>query len=381
MDRRLAGEQLRDDGDRDLLRPLGAEVEPDRSDEAPVAFGADLGADPVVSVARAEQADERVAGREEPSRPVAIVEVGVHLHHGDGAVAARQLEVGALRARDAEAEGGGEALARGERRAVVEHAVKRRPAPAVIAMSGHASPEEAFELARAGARRYLAKPIALEDLMRSIEEALADRPDLEPAIAAHVGQTPMREVVDRVRDVMIDEALAREHGSRTRAAKVLGVTRQAVQQRFHAPHKRYGPETMTEDLRAAMTHVKRAAVQHRNNYIGTEHLLWGLTAEPNSATRLLRSTGLDPSAVHRAVGVYAIRTTAVGDVFLAFRQFLETTLYLIDRYRDCPWNVSRHVFARGPGIEHDDLVRTCQLQQFVHGDRLGTASFAKVLLH
>jgi two-component system response regulator RegA len=118
----------------------------------------------------------------------------------------------------------------GNGRTVIERAVRLRPSPAVIAMSGHASPEEAFELARAGARRYLAKPIALEDLMRSIDEALADRPDLAPVVAAHVGQTPLRTVVDQVRDVMNDEALARHGGSRTGAARVLGVTRQAVQQ-------------------------------------------------------------------------------------------------------------------------------------------------------
>jgi two-component system response regulator RegA len=118
----------------------------------------------------------------------------------------------------------------GNGRTVIERAVRLRPSPAVIAMSGHASPEEAFELARAGARRYLAKPIALEDLMRSIDEALADRPDLAPVVAAHVGQTPLSTVVDQVRDVMIDEALARHGGSRTGAARVLGVTRQAVQQ-------------------------------------------------------------------------------------------------------------------------------------------------------
>ncbi len=94
----------------------------------------------------------------------------------------------------------------------------------------------------------------------------------------------------------------RMHGcSWTDIGAALGVTRQAVQQRFHAPHKRYGPETMTEDLRRAMTHVKQAAVAHRNNYIGTEHLLWGLTAEPNSATRLLEAAGVSPDTVHQAV--------------------------------------------------------------------------------
>ncbi|WP_234356920.1 Clp protease N-terminal domain-containing protein [Streptomyces sp. NBRC 110028] len=94
----------------------------------------------------------------------------------------------------------------------------------------------------------------------------------------------------------------RMHGcSWTDIGTALGVTRQAVQQRFHAPHKRYAPENMTDGLRQAMTHVKPAAVQHRNNYIGTEHLLWGLTAEENSATRPLSAAGVSPAAVHRAV--------------------------------------------------------------------------------
>ncbi|TPQ21112.1 ATP-dependent Clp protease ATP-binding subunit [Streptomyces sporangiiformans] len=93
------------------------------------------------------------------------------------------------------------------------------------------------------------------------------------------------------------------HGcSWTDIGTALGVSRQAVQQRFHAPHKRYSPEAMTDDLREAMTHVKRAAVQHRNNYIGTEHLLWGLTATSNSGTRLLEAAGVSPDAVHRTVG-------------------------------------------------------------------------------
>jgi Clp amino terminal domain, pathogenicity island component len=82
----------------------------------------------------------------------------------------------------------------------------------------------------------------------------------------------------------------RMHGnSWTDIGSVLGVTRQAAQQRFLAPHKRYAPEEFTEELRQAMTHVKQVAIQHRNNYIGTEHLLWGLISEDNNATRLLET--------------------------------------------------------------------------------------------
>ncbi|MDX3520336.1 Clp protease N-terminal domain-containing protein [Streptomyces scabiei] len=95
----------------------------------------------------------------------------------------------------------------------------------------------------------------------------------------------------------------RMHGSSwTDIGTALGVTRQAVQQRFHAPHKRYSPEMMTDELRQAMVHVKQAAVHHRNNYIGTEHLLWGLTAQDNSATRLLQTADVLPETVHRSVG-------------------------------------------------------------------------------
>jgi len=122
------------------------------------------------------------------------------------------------------------ALPDGNARPIVEQAVRLRPAPAVIAMSGQASAEEAFELARIGARRYLPKPISLEDLNRAVEAALRDRPDLTPLVAAHVGNTPMRQVLDQVRGVMVDEALAKEHGSRSGAARMLGVSRQAVQQ-------------------------------------------------------------------------------------------------------------------------------------------------------
>ncbi|MEV7523841.1 Clp protease N-terminal domain-containing protein [Streptomyces sp. NPDC091371] len=119
-------------------------------------------------------------------------------------------------------------------------------------------------------------------------------------VAAHLAGQLQALADDLVEDYVEH---CRMHGSTwTDVGTALGVTRQAVQQRFHAPHKRYSSEAMTDDLREAMAHVKRAAVQHRNNYIGTEHLLWGLTAEDNSATRCLQAAGVPPETVHQSVG-------------------------------------------------------------------------------
>jgi DNA-binding NtrC family response regulator len=122
------------------------------------------------------------------------------------------------------------ALPDGQALPIVEDAVRMRPVAAVVAMSGQASAEEAFQLARAGARRYLPKPISLEDLTRSVEEALGDRPSLDAFVAAHVGNTPLREVQSDVRRVMIEQALAKARNSRSGAARLLDMTRQAVQQ-------------------------------------------------------------------------------------------------------------------------------------------------------
>ncbi|MEV5982650.1 Clp protease N-terminal domain-containing protein [Streptomyces sp. NPDC052114] len=150
----------------------------------------------------------------------------------------------------------------------------------------------------------------LDDLIaevdRRCDSALRDEGQEQPdwlallAVAVRVSGHLQALADDLVEDYVEH---CRMHGvSWAEIGGALGVTRQAVQQRFHAPHKRYGPETMSDELRRAMAHVKQAAVGHRNNYIGTEHLLWGLTAEDNGATRLLRDAGVPPEAVHRAVG-------------------------------------------------------------------------------
>lgn len=113
---------------------------------------------------------------------------------------------------------------------VLEAAQQLVPPPLVVAMSGKASPDEAFKLAQSGVRAYLAKPFSIDELASSIEIARKDPHSLKPLIAACVGRVPMRQLQREVRQLMVDEALARADGSRSGAARLLKVTRQAVQQ-------------------------------------------------------------------------------------------------------------------------------------------------------
>jgi DNA-binding NtrC family response regulator len=114
--------------------------------------------------------------------------------------------------------------------AALEEAAEVWPKPLIVAMSGQASAEEAFRLAQIGVRSYIAKPLTLAGLEEAIEQAVADPPSFDIAVSAHVGREPMRDVQARLRNVMLRQALARSEGSRTGAARLLKISRQAVQQ-------------------------------------------------------------------------------------------------------------------------------------------------------
>jgi DNA-binding NtrC family response regulator len=126
----------------------------------------------------------------------------------------------------------------GSAHAVFEATRRLAPEPLKIGISGKASPEQAFELSLVGVRAYLAKPFSLKELRDAIERLRTEPPALEPVVRASVGHLPLREVTSRVRKSMIEEALARSRGSRSGAARLLDVTRQAVQQAISQPPSR-----------------------------------------------------------------------------------------------------------------------------------------------
>jgi DNA-binding response OmpR family regulator len=107
---------------------------------------------------------------------------------------------------------------------------RQRPAPLVVAMSGQASASEAFQLGALGVRGYLPKPLSFTELTATIDSLLDAAPDLSPLLVASVGKRKFQDVQEQVRRTMTEQALALARGNRTEAAKLLGVTRQAVQQ-------------------------------------------------------------------------------------------------------------------------------------------------------
>jgi DNA-binding response OmpR family regulator len=101
--------------------------------------------------------------------------------------------------------------------------------PRVIVVSGSATPDTAFNLAQAGVRAFVPKPLALDALERAWEATLRRPPDLRPFVRASVGQVDLHTVEDVVRRSMTDEALAVAGSSRRRASSLLGISRQLLQ--------------------------------------------------------------------------------------------------------------------------------------------------------
>lgn len=122
--------------------------------------------------------------------------------------------------------------------AILEEARSIWPAPVKVALSGVASASDAFRLAGFGVRAYLQKPVSLDELERAVREACMHEPQITPFIQDSVGHVSVRQLQNEVRDVMLRQSLALTRGSRSGAARLLRVTRQAVQQMIRKPGKR-----------------------------------------------------------------------------------------------------------------------------------------------
>ncbi|SEG83860.1 Clp amino terminal domain-containing protein, pathogenicity island component [Thermomonospora echinospora] len=133
------------------------------------------------------------------------------------------------------------------------------------------------------------------------QEAGQEQPDRIARLkAAAATAEQLRGLADDLVESYVEHCRLHGH-SWTQIGTALGVTRQAAQQRYLAPHRTYEPGEFAEEICTAVAHMKETAVQHRNNFIGTEHVLCGLLAENNSAVRLLASLGVSADSLRQRI--------------------------------------------------------------------------------
>jgi len=104
-----------------------------------------------------------------------------------------------------------------------------RPQPVVVGISGIAQPEQAFRLAQCGVRAFVSKPFDRDTIVATIDAARSLQADLSPHLRSLVGHQPVKRIEELVRSSMLEEALARSAGNRRSAARLLHVSRQALQ--------------------------------------------------------------------------------------------------------------------------------------------------------
>ena len=106
---------------------------------------------------------------------------------------------------------------------VVATLAARRPAPAIVVLTGYASIATAVEAVRLGARHYLAKPADADEILAAL---LRDQPDA----ALEVSPAPLS--VARVEWEHIQKVLAENDGNISATARALKMHRRTLQRKL-----------------------------------------------------------------------------------------------------------------------------------------------------
>jgi hypothetical protein len=115
----------------------------------------------------------------------------------------------------------------------------------------------------------------------------------------------------------------------------------------------------------------------------TSMLNWQAGRSPLGKS-LQQSSGLSLTAAkefYRAIRVHAVRPTAIGDVFLVFRQLSKPPLKLVHRDRNRARDMSGLVFAHRPCVENNHRARPSSLEELLQTHRFRGRSVAELLMH
>jgi hypothetical protein len=162
---------------------------------------------------------------------------------------------------------------------------------------------------QSGVDRVLAQVRAsLDVLIPAIRDAEPGGGALDCLAAAVRASEALGQVGDHLVGFFIDDARGAGE-SWSAIGERLGISRQAVQKRYAGtgpggPGQRMPPvyEKMTADGRRAVVRAQDEARRRQSGYIGTEHLLLGITADPEcTGVRALTDCGVTAATVTAAV--------------------------------------------------------------------------------
>ena len=114
-------------------------------------------------------------------------------------------------------------------RAVLDRIQAEVPHLPVMIVSACDETEVAIACMRSGARDYLIKPVRGEELRARVERALAER--REGTLCMLYRRLNRLPELRHAADALVDEALRRAGGKQTEAARLLGISQQAVSHR------------------------------------------------------------------------------------------------------------------------------------------------------
>jgi hypothetical protein len=148
----------------------------------------------------------------------------------------------------------------------------------------------------------------LESLITQVRSGFEGAPALDRLTIAVGLANRLGELGENLVGYFVDEA-RRDGASWGEIGARLGVSRQAVQKRFipsEAGMRGRGSDGFWDrasgDLKQAVTLAREAARARRKTYLGTEHLLLGLTGQPHeAAARALARCGADAATIRGAV--------------------------------------------------------------------------------